>query len=144
MWWSGYSDKCSVLTFGSGGVRCNVKSGRGHFQTPGCGGCSGLHIHIHKPHALPRDQIYGLLKIIYTTERATIRVTRGKPPPPRSLDPPTGLPPHTKAHTATHTSHPHSTCRTQNYVYIVKHLKAKDHFTMNILYNVMWLLFQTM
>ena len=29
-------------TFASGGVRCNVKSGRRHFDTPGCGGCSGL------------------------------------------------------------------------------------------------------
>jgi hypothetical protein len=29
-------------TFGSGGVHCNVKSGRHHFDTPGCGGCRGL------------------------------------------------------------------------------------------------------
>jgi hypothetical protein len=34
---------------------------------------------------LPRDQIYGLLKIIYTTERATLRVTRGKPPHPTPI-----------------------------------------------------------
>jgi hypothetical protein len=29
-------------TFGSGGDRCNVKSGQRRFDTPGCGGCSGL------------------------------------------------------------------------------------------------------
>jgi len=43
----------------------------------------------------------------------------GKITPP-TLDSPKGFPPHTKAHTATHTSHPHSSCRTQNYVYTVK------------------------
>ena len=85
----------------------------------------------------------------YTTRTHSHRMLHttgdtGKPHPPQSLDSPTGFPPHTKAHTATHTSHPHSTCRTQNYVYTVKYLKTKDQFNMNILYNKILLLFQTM
>jgi len=74
---------------------------------------------IHNPHALPRDQIYGMLKNhLHNRTRHTTGDT-GKTTPTPSLDSPMGLPAHTKAHTAAHTPHPHSTCRTQNYVYTV-------------------------
>jgi hypothetical protein len=89
------------------------------------------------------DQIYGLLKSSTQPNAPHYRL-HGEIPP-QTFDSPMGLPPHTKTHTATHTSHPHSTCRTKNYAYAVKYLKAKDQFNMNIMYNnEISLLFETM
>jgi hypothetical protein len=101
---------------------------------------------IHNPPTLLRDQIYSLLK---TSTQLNVPHYRWHGENHNhhlpSLDSPMGFPPHTKGHTATHTSHPHFTCRTQNYVYTVKYLKAEDQFNNNILYNnETSLLFQTM